>query len=128
MISDEYGNENNMATVLACGGLERKDQMVVNEMDGMAASVGNMGSSPAGNNSNLATVELLDYDYGHEGSTGPMEGRKMVVVVSDTGSERARDGGTGGGIAGDAEARLRLARLGSLLLSYYKKIRLAPGF
>lgn len=127
MISDEYGNDNNMATVLACGGLERKDQLIVNEMDGMAASVSNLGGGPAGTNSNLATVELLDYDHGPEGFSSRMEGRKMVVVVTDTGSERMRDSSTGGGIVGDAEARLRLARLGSLLLSYYKKIRLAPG-
>ena len=124
MISDEYGNDNNMATVLACGGLERKDQIIVDEMDGMAASFV-MGGASDGNSNAMATVELMEYDP--DGSASPMEGRKMVVVVPDAGPERTRDGSAQGGISGDAQARLRLARLGSLLLSYYKKIRLGSG-
>ena len=133
MISDEYGNDNNMATVLDCGGLERlsMERLVMDEWDGMAASMGARGSadysaggaSASGSSMDggaAPTVELLDYEY--EGATRAMEGRKMVLVVPEAGGslEGSKEGT--GTVGGDAEARMRLARLGSLLLSYYKKI------
>ena len=149
MIRDEYGNDNNMATVLACGGLEGStlpskslsslsslssspppslsSRGVVDEMDGMAAGViprgrdglGKDGVEDEGVTSASVAANEYEDEYGYEGVTTAMEGRKMVVVVPEVGAAGPNESVSAGG---DAEARTRLARLGSLLLSYYKKI------
>lgn len=86
---DEWGNDNNTATVIACGGLssnERLDEMRVAEnSDGMAAS------------------HVGEYDI-------EKSDKKMVIVVEPS------------ALVTSSEDRLRLARFGASLLSYYKKI------
>jgi hypothetical protein len=86
---DEWGNDNNTATVIACGGLnsnERLEEMRIAEnSDGMAAST------------------VVEYER-------EMSDTKMMVVVEPS------------ALVTSTEDRLRLARFGASLLSYYKKI------
>jgi len=88
---DEWGNDNNTATVIACGGLNSNEQSerirMVENSDGMAASF-------------MGECDAQDSDT------------RMLVVVEQSTQP----------MGNSAEDRLRLARFGASLLSYYKKI------
>ena len=93
---DEWGNDNNTATVIACGGLDSNERLqerrIAENSDGMAASY------------------IGEYDVDESD-------KRMIVVVEP--NTRA--------IVNSSEDRLRLARFGASLLSYYKKISYHGG-
>lgn len=89
---DDWGNDNNTATVIACGGLDSterlKEKSIAENSDGMAAS------------------------YTGKYETTKDSDKRMLVVVEPSSPA----------FANSTEDRLRLARFGASLLSYYKKI------
>lgn len=89
---DDWGNDNNTATVIACGGLDSQTRAAVN--------------------TDIITGSTFESDY-HDTKND----QRMVVVVEPNALASG----------GSAEERLRLARFGASLLSYYKKISYHNG-